>query len=74
VNFLLDQHYLWASMIWGAIAGGYLVYGWRQRATWPLAGGVLMTLVSFFIASALLMSLVCIAVMFAVYWLAKQGY
>jgi uncharacterized membrane protein YoaK (UPF0700 family) len=71
---LLDQHYLWASMIWGAIAGGYLVYGWRQKATWPLAAGALMTVVSIFMASALLMSLICIAVMFAVWWLAKQGY
>jgi hypothetical protein len=35
---------------------------------------VVMTAASFFITSALLMSLACIALMFAVYWLLKQGY
>jgi hypothetical protein len=71
---LLNQNYLWASCIWGAIASGYLIYGWRQRATIPFVGGVAMTAASFLISSALLMSLACIALMFAVYWLLKQGY
>jgi len=71
---LLNEHYLWASCIWSAIASGYLVYGWRQRATIPFVGGVVMTAASFFISSALLMSLACIALMFVVYWLVKQGY
>jgi hypothetical protein len=71
---LLNEHYLWASCIWGAVASGYLIYGWRQRATIPFLGGVVMTAASFFITSALLMSLACIALMFAVYWLLKQGY
>jgi hypothetical protein len=70
----LDEHYIWASCIWGAVASGYLIYGWRQRATIPFLGGVVMTAASFFITSALLMSLACIALMFAVYWLLKQGY
>jgi hypothetical protein len=61
-------------MIWGAIAGGYLIYGWRQKVMWPFIGGLAMTAASFFIGSALLMSLACIALMFIVYWLAKQGY
>jgi len=71
---LLNEHYLWASMIWGAIAGGYLIYGWRQRAVGPLVGGIAMTAASFFIGSALLMSLACIALMVFVYWMVKQGY
>jgi hypothetical protein len=71
---LLNQNYIWASCIWGAVASGYLIYGWRQRATIPFLGGVVMTAASFFITSALLMSLACIALMFAVYWLLKQGY
>ena len=70
----LNQNYIWASCIWGAIASGYLIYGWRQHATIPFLGGVLMTAASFFITSALLMSLACIALMYAVYWLLKQGY
>jgi hypothetical protein len=71
---LLNEHYLLASVIWGTIAGGYLIYGWRQRALMPFIGGLAMTTASFFIISALLMSLACIALMVIVYWLAKQGY
>ena len=71
---LLNEHYLWASVIWGAIAGGYLIYGWRQKVMGPFIGGLAMIAASFFIVSALLMSLACIALMVIVYWLAKQGY
>ena len=71
---LLNEHYLWASCIWGAIAGGYMIYGWRQRALLPFLGGLAMTATSFFIVSALLMSLACIALMFITHWLMKQGY
>ena len=71
---LLNEHYLWASVIWSAIAAGYLIYGWRQRTLMPFIGGFAMTAASFFIGSALLMSLACLALMFIVYWLAKQGY
>jgi hypothetical protein len=71
---LLNQNFLLASCVWGGVAGGYLIYGWRQRATIPLLGGVAMTAASYFISSALLMSLACIALMYAVYWLLKHGY
>jgi hypothetical protein len=71
---LLNQHYLWASCIWSAIASGYLIYGWRQRALLPFLGGLAMTAASFFIVSALLMSLACVALMFITHWLMKQGY
>jgi len=71
---LLNEHYLWASVIWSAIAGGYLIYGWRQKTVIPFLGGLAITAASIFISSALLMSLICIALMFIIYWLAKQGY
>jgi hypothetical protein len=71
---LLNQNYLWASLIWGAIASGYLIYGWRQRALMPFLGGLAMAAASFFIVSALWMSLACGAAMFIVYRLVKQGY
>jgi hypothetical protein len=70
---LLDQHFLWASMIWGAIASGYLIYGFRQRAAIPFLGGAAMTAASFFLP-ALIMSLVCIAIIAAVWWLLRNGY
>ena len=68
-----DEHFLWASVFWGAVASGYFIYGWRQKAAVPLAGGAAMTAVSFFLP-ALWMSLASIAIIFAVWWLLKQGY
>ena len=70
---LMNQKFLWASCVWGAIASGYLIYGWRQRAAIPFVGGAVMTGVSFFLP-ALPMSLICIAIMVLVYWLAKREY
>lgn len=68
----MDSSTLWASLLWGGIGGGYLVYGWRQKESIPLVGGVVMSLACFL--PALPMSLVSIATMVAVWWLKKQGY
>ena len=73
VNWL-NGNFLLASVIWSSVAAGYLIYGWKQKAVIPLVGGAAMMAASFFIGSALLMSLVCIALMAVVYWLARQGY
>jgi hypothetical protein len=70
---LLNQNFLWASMIWGAIGSGYAIYGWRQRSAIPFLGGSVMIAVSCFVP-ALPMSLICLATMVVVYWLAKQGF
>ncbi|MDE3066054.1 MAG: hypothetical protein KGJ60_00740 [Verrucomicrobiota bacterium] len=70
----LNQNFLVASMFWGAVSSGYCIYGWRQRSTVPLVAGVLMGAASWFVTSALMMSLICLAVMAAAYWLARQGY
>jgi hypothetical protein len=68
-----SESFLWASMLWGGIAGGYWVYGWKQKSWIPLAGGAAM-MGSSFLLPALPMSLVSIAIMFAVWWMMKQGY
>jgi hypothetical protein len=70
----LNENFLWASCIWGAIASGYCVYGWKQKSMIPLAGGLVMTAMSFIGPNALVMSVVSVAAMFAVYWLMKHGY
>jgi len=70
---LMNQKFLWASCLWSAVASGYMIYGWRQRAALPFVGGAVMMVVSCFLP-ALPMSLICIAAMVAVYWLAKEGY
>ncbi len=58
----LDANALWASVLWGGIGGGYMVYGWRQKAGIPFAGGVAMSLACFL--PALWMSLASVAIMF----------
>lgn len=73
-HFLLDQNFLWASCLWGAVASGYCLYGWKQRALIPFFGGFVMTVMSFIGPNALVMSLVSVAAMLAVYWLMKRGY
>ncbi len=73
LNQHLNENALWASCLWGAIASGYWIYGWRQRALVPCMGGFAMTIVCF-MSSALLMSLLSIAIIFAVWWLLRQGY
>jgi len=73
VNFNINEHFLWASLIWGAVGSGYFIYGWRQRASIPLVAGVALTAVSFFLP-ALWMTLASIAIMVAAWWLLKQGY
>ena len=68
----IDSNQLWASVLWGGIGGGYLIYGWRQKASISLVGGVVMSLACFL--PALPMTLISIGTMVAVYWLSKQGY
>jgi len=70
---LMNQNFLWASLFWGAVGSGYLIYGWRQQAAIPFAGGAAITACSFFLP-ALWMTLACLAAMGLVYWLLKQGY
>jgi hypothetical protein len=73
LHLMLNENFIWASMFWGAVGGGYLLYGWRQHAPIPFAGGAAMTAASFFLP-ALWMSLASVAIMYAVWWLCKQGY
>ena len=70
---LMNQSFLWASLIWGAVGSGYLLYGWRQRAAIPFAGGAAITACSFFLP-ALPMTFASLVAMWLVYWLLKQGY
>ena len=68
----MDSNQIWASVLWGGIGGGYIIYGWRQKSGIPFAGGVAMSLACFL--PALWMSLASVAIMVAVWWLCKQGY
>lgn len=49
--------FLFASLIWGSIGVGFAIYGKRQRAAVPLCGGIALVAISYFVSSALYMSL-----------------
>ena len=70
---LFDTHFLFASLIWGSVAIGYFVYGKKQSSLWAMLGGVAMLAASVVVSSALLMSVICIAIMVGVYVLTKRG-
>ena len=69
---MLDEHFLFASVIWGGVAGGYLFYARKQREVTPFIGGVAMMAASFLITSWFWMSLASIGIMVAVYWQMKR--
>lgn len=71
---MLNTNFLFASLIWGSVGVGYFIYGKKQSSWPPMAAGVLMIAISYFAGSALLMSLVCLGLITAVYFLLKQGY
>jgi hypothetical protein len=71
---LLDPTFLFASLIWGSIGVGYFIYGKKQQSIIALIGGVLMVTASYFVGSALLMSVICLGLMAAVYFLLRNGY
>ena len=71
---MITASFLFASLFWGSVGVGYFIYGKRQQSMIAMAGGILMIIASYLIGSALIMSLVSVAIIVAVYWLVKQGY
>jgi hypothetical protein len=69
-----NQSHLLANCLWGAVASGCLIYGWRQQSLIPILGGFVMMGGSCLITQALTMSVVSIAIIFTVWWLIRQGY
>ena len=72
MNF--DTSFLLANLFWGSVGVGCFIYGKKQQLMMPLIGGVLMVAVSYLVNSALLMTLICLALCVAVYVLVKRGY
>jgi hypothetical protein len=68
---MFTASFLFASLIWGSVGVGYFIYGKKQQSLPAMIGGILMVAVSYLVGSALLMSLICIAVILAVYRLLK---
>lgn len=71
---MFTANFLFASLIWGSVGFGYFIYGKKQASWIPMTGGLLMMVASYFAGSALVMSLVCVGLMAAVYFLLRLGY
>ena len=71
---MFDTHFLFASLIWGSVGVGYFIYGKKQSSWVSMIGGLLMIGASYFVGSALLMSLIGLGLMAAIYLLLKRGY
>ena len=69
-----NAHSLVASLIWSSVGLGFFIYGKKQQSLIPLFGGLLLIGISYFIESALYMSLAAIALIGGIYWLKRLGY
>ena len=69
----MNTNTLFASLFWGSLGFGFAIYGKKQGAMVPLFGGVALMAVSYFISSALYMSLVCGGLLVGIIWLRKWG-
>jgi len=52
---------------------GFAIYGKRQKAASPLWGGVALMAISYFISSALVMSLLGVALVAGIVWRQRRG-
>lgn len=68
----LDPYSLWASMIWASVGIGYVMYGKKQGRLVPVFGGIAIVAVSYIAGTAVMISLVSVALMVAIYVLARR--
>lgn len=69
----LNSNTLFASLIWGSTGVGFFIYGKRQREWVPMAGGVALIAVSYFVSNWLWMSLASLALIAGIWFLLRQG-
>jgi len=62
-----------ASLIWGSVGVGFFIYGKKQGSMVPLFGGLAMVVMSYFVGSALAMSIACLVLLALMFWLIRRG-
>jgi hypothetical protein len=70
----LDTNFLLASLLWGTIGSGYFLYGKKQTSAVCMIGGLALIVISCFIGSAFLLSLVSIVLIVGMHHLMRLGY
>ena len=62
-----------ASLIWGSIGIGFSIYGKKQRSAGPWFGGLAMIAISYFISSAIWMSVTAVALIVGIWAWSRYG-
>ena len=65
---------LFASLLWGSVGSGYLIYGHRQKSLPAFVGGLVITAASIFAGGVAGMSTISLASMVAVYYFCRRGF
>lgn len=68
----LDANSLFASLLWGAVGSVFVIFGKKQAEPFMLFGGLALLGISYFIESALIMSLVGAALVAGIFWLRRR--
>lgn len=69
----MNMDTLWTSMLWGAVGSGFALYGKKQGNPVPMVGGLAMIGSTYFCETALVMSIVGIALTVGIWWATKRG-
>jgi len=71
---MFDINFLLASMVWGTVGAGCLVYGKKQSAAPALIAGLTLIVLSSFVHSPLLLSALSLLCLTGMVWAIKRGY
>lgn len=71
---LFNTGLLLSSLVWGSIGVGCVIYGKKQTEAVPLIGGLALVAVSYFVPSALWMSLVSLLLIGGMVAAKRLGY
>ncbi len=71
---MFDPSTLYASLLWGAVGSGLLIYGKKLSSAPAIIGGLCLVAATFFAGSAGIMSLAGIMIVAAVWFALRLGY
>ncbi len=65
---MFNANTLFASLIWGSVGVGLIIYGKKQASIASFIGGVVMLAASYLATTAWGMSVICVGVIAVMYW------
>jgi len=71
---MFDINFLLASMVWGTVGAGCLVYGKKQSAAPAIIAGLALVVASAVIHSPLLLSVLSLLCLSGMVWAIRRGF